>query len=146
MLPHFLRRKKHTIWLYVLLRPIGDVVEWFNIFKEKARWAIAYNGQTLVLELALNDKWPDALGGIYIENQVPQSLVTYFYINNELPQVGYLYQSSEDYITYVFDSNAMPPWDFIVWVPAALTYNEEQMRAYVNQYKIAGKRFKILTY
>lgn len=36
--------------------------------------------------------------------------------------------------------------DFIIWVPATLVYNEAELRALVAIYKLAGKRYVIMTY
>jgi hypothetical protein len=36
--------------------------------------------------------------------------------------------------------------DFIVYVPVAVTFNESEMKAVINFYKLAGKRYTIQTY
>ncbi|HMQ77105.1 MAG TPA: hypothetical protein PKE21_13890 [Flavobacteriales bacterium] len=36
--------------------------------------------------------------------------------------------------------------DFIVWVPVLLPFDVPEMRALINRYKAAGKRYKIMTY
>lgn len=36
--------------------------------------------------------------------------------------------------------------DFIIWVPETLVYNDAELRALVALYKLAGKRYAIMTY
>lgn len=37
-------------------------------------------------------------------------------------------------------------YDFIIWVPAALVFDENELRALVAIYKMAGKRYTIMTF
>lgn len=37
-------------------------------------------------------------------------------------------------------------YDYTVWVPIAVTYTDAGMRAHINQYNLAGRRYIILTY
>lgn len=41
---------------------------------------------------------------------------------------------------------ALQPTDFIVWVPVALVFDINELRALVNRYKLAGKRYTVQTY
>lgn len=50
--------------------------------------------------------------------------------------IEFIRQSSEFYLTY----------NFIVKVPSALVYNEISMRAIIDYYRLAGKKYKIETY
>lgn len=41
---------------------------------------------------------------------------------------------------------ALQPFDFIVWVPLLLVFDEAEMRSLINTYRMAGKRYSIQTY
>lgn len=41
---------------------------------------------------------------------------------------------------------SLQAWDFIVWVPIELVYDEYELRALVNRYKQGGKKYTIQTF
>ncbi len=43
-------------------------------------------------------------------------------------------------------SESQVQFDFTIWVPAALVYDENELRALVAIYKLAGKRYNIISY
>jgi hypothetical protein len=66
---------------------------------------------------------------------------------NKLPSIN---TSDWQYYTDVTFRYFRSEWnvqiDFIVNVPASLIYNSNQMNALINFYRLAGKRYKIVTY
>lgn len=147
MLPPFLRKDKMLAWVRVLLAEVGVLNTLLLNYRTATRDAISYNGQTMVLEAALNARYEDAAGGIYIQNDAGINSYVFYGSENQ-GSWGYTYFGSEpEEPTYTyFGSESVQDYDFIVMVPAATTYNESEMRGYVNNYRIAGKTFSIETY
>lgn len=66
---------------------------------------------------------------------------------NQFPSIlsGY-WEYHADVVILRNKAETLQPTDFIVWVPIALVFDMSEMKALVNRYKQASKRYKILTY
>jgi hypothetical protein len=158
-LPWFLRSERMVAWLWSLMYPLHQLsVQWYG-FTATRRRAARYNGQVIVLERALNlrymleDKWatdadPTASGGIYIENVASAIPTTFIWSNNEAQPPLYIYGDAEAQPpVYIYaDAEYSAQYDFIVRVPVAFSFDVNEMTAFVNQYRVAGKTFTIDTY
>jgi len=66
---------------------------------------------------------------------------------NRLPEIEPLWWGFEKDVLFLFnDDEAGSQYDFIVYVPSSVTFSETVMRAEIDQYKLAGKLYLILTY
>lgn len=150
-LPSFLRRDKMKAWLYALIEPIEVMHNNFLTFRDDKLIELSYNAQTILLEKALNDRWPGANGNIYVDNtadNLPDNFI--FRDQDTLPDLK-IYRDQDSgnalYSTrYLFRDQDSAKFDFIVKVPQSLTFNNAEMREFVDQYRKAGKRFKIETF
>jgi len=109
---------------------------------------LKYNGQIIYLQRRLNNVFDNTLRRIYIAN-VAAIPVQYAYRNTEF-QDNYVYRISESasnnfYLGRISEIGSNQ-YDFIVFVPAALTYNIDQMNATINRYKLIDKDFAMQTY
>lgn len=109
---------------------------------------LKYNGQIINISKRLNDVFDNDLRRIYIAN-VATIPVQYIWRVSEFetPYVYRMSESSNDSFivgrTAEIDSDI---YDFIVFIPVSLTYNNEQMNAIINKYKLVDKTFNIQTY
>lgn len=138
--PTFLRKPVMLAWLKVLHSPLQDVVDWFNDNRKANLYNLAHNGQVCYLRKALNDRFDVQYRRIYItDGNLHQR--RYIYTEGEQkPQwLGtiYLYDDSDYSDTGV---------DFIVMVPSELQYSDYEMRALIDFYRLASKRYKIQLY
>ncbi|MDQ3072475.1 MAG: hypothetical protein M3Q97_04315 [Bacteroidota bacterium] len=147
LLNELLRKPIHTAWVELLVFPIHDLKDRFLAFVTFVQLQVSYNFQTQNVERMLNDKYPTASPDIYIEHthdRLPRRFA--FYASEDQDKLGTAYFESELqghlFDTY-FNSEYDQETDFIVKVPAALTYDEDEMKAHINKYKLAGKRYAI---
>lgn len=66
---------------------------------------------------------------------------------NNQPSISPTYWAAHAEKTY-FKNHAQyaTTYDFIVMVPSFISFNDSEMKAYINLYKIAGKRYTIQTF
>lgn len=135
--PTFLRKEKHLAWLRALHFPLIKVIDDFNLKRNENLYNLKHNGQVCYLRKGLNDRFDISQRRIKIMdgNQFKRK---YIYTDSEQkPQyLGVMYlRDDADYS----DTGV----DFIVQVPPNLVYNEYEMKALINFYKLASKRYKI---
>jgi len=159
MVDWFMRCTETVAWLWVLHYPLHVLnVDWIGFAATRKRLART-NGQVMVLERALNlkymleDKWAtaadtDASGGIWIENTASLIPTTFIYTAGEAQPPLYIYGDAEgEPPLYIYSAAEYESqYDFIVKIPAAFAYDEDEVKAFVTRFRVAGKRFAIETY
>jgi hypothetical protein len=160
-LSYDLRKSVNVSFIYALNRPLNSVAIAFEDFTRQRKRSAKYNVQKMVLERMLNlyyygqDKWatasdPTASGGIYIEQAIGNLDFAYSWTNTEGTQQDYSWRNSETPASQSYSwtdaevTNLI--FDFKVKIPAAFTYNENEVRGLVDRYKLAGKSYTIETY
>ena len=126
-------------WLRVLHFPLIKVVDDFNFNRNQNLYNLAHNGQVCYLRKVLNDRFDIAQRRIKIidGNQYKRE---YIYTDGEKKPrfLGTIYLHDDaDYS----DTGV----DFVVLIPAGLNYNDYEMIALIDFYKLASKRYKIQT-
>jgi hypothetical protein len=120
----------------------------FYAFVTEKKEELKFNGQIINLQRRLNDVFDDTLRRIYIAN-IASIPVQYLYRSSEFVD-DYVYRISEAMSSsfYVGRTSEIgtTQYDFIVYVPVALTYNTDRMNAVINRYKLADKTHNIETY
>lgn len=145
LLPPRLRGPKWRAWLRAMLSPVVSARIRFSAKRMEALYSLAHNGQVCKLQAVLNDTFDPDNRGIYIED-APVKDALYLYRTAE-NKPKYLYRTSEGQPKYLYrtEETGAGALDFIVFVPAGVVYDEVHLRAVVNQYKLASKKFKIET-
>lgn len=118
-----------------------------------------YTGQISSLEHLLNLKF-----NLNYDINIRDTLISnteIIYIDEESIEPFYLWNENENFIPFVYFHNELelfPPiyWynsmesiyegSFIVYVPNWLIYDENYLRAIINKFKIAGKKYLIKSY
>ena len=111
----------------------------FNFSRNQNLYNLAYNGQVCYLRKVLNDRFDIAQRRIKIidGNKYKRE---YIYTDGEKKPrfLGTIYLHDDaDYS----DTGV----DFVVLIPVGLNYNDYEMRALIDFYKLASKRYKIQT-
>lgn len=138
--PTFLRKERFLAWLRILNFPLIKVLDDFNFNRNENLYHLANNGQVCYLRKVLNDRFDASQRRIKIAdgNRYQRQ---YIYTRGEqkpryLGKI-YLYDRADYGDTGV---------DFIVLIPKGLSYNAYEMKALVDFYKLASKRYKTEEY
>ncbi len=137
-LPFKLRKPKNVALLSAIVAVLQQIHgNWLNK-RERNLYLLAHNGQTCYFRKALNDAFDNELRRIEIVNGNVFEAVYIFTIPEQQPQ--YLGKIN----IYGAEDNATSAVDFIVKVPAQIVDNRLiELRAEIDYYRQAGKRFKI---
>ncbi len=152
--PNVLLKNKLLALIQVFIIPIKVLyTDLFN-YKIQIDEQLRYNSQIIYMTKLLNDKFNGGNVGIYIEDVANISYTKIFNKAEGYPLIT-LYKKSENntVITIKKKSEYDSIIDFNVRVPLfiylQLTANNnkllKQMQAYINMYKLAGKRYNIIS-
>lgn len=138
LLPTFLRSDLMKAWMYLQLQLIENIHYEWKQFRTANIYKLAHNSQKCYLRGALNDRFDNQLRRIRIDD------------GNSFKR-QYIYTDAEEkprYLGTLFlydDSDyADTGVDFIVIVPADLQYSVFEMKALIDFYRLASKRYKII--
>ena len=146
LLPTFLRRPLMTSLLYAVLTPLNYLHMRFMLFRQNAAYRLGHNGQVCYLRALLNDKFDPIDRRITITETVENVGFITLHKREEdaevlVPRRG----SGRILILNRRGYGGVSGYDFWVNIPLAL-YDKldiTQVRAVVDAYKLASKRFSI---
>jgi hypothetical protein len=170
LLPWYKRKPAMQAWLFSLVAPVKQLNDAFALYVDDVRYRLSITGQILLLEKLLNDKFNSGLparaasstvglydgtpAGIYISD--PSGLILPVYVWNKVEQrpAVILYNKAEaETPTYLYNKAEVDgEFDFIVNVPYSVgnvttdAVLLARIKAWVNVYRIAGKRFNVVNY
>lgn len=128
------------------LSPLNVKRNEFYSFFDSIKYDLTFNGQVIMLEHLLNDKFDNEERRIYIEDaiQIPELLLYNISENNELK---YIYNKLESKpATYLYNKLEYDnEFDFTVFVPSDISDYLIEMNFLLNKYKLAGTRYQIKT-
>jgi len=144
-LPIEKREFVNVAWLKFLSHPLRRILQEYYEYRKLNDLLIHMSGQVVYLEHILNYYFDDVNQGIYITDSTTVEEPTILYNENEGNEKTYLYNDAEnDYETYLFNKTELQAWpNFVVNIPSTVTFNEQQLRALVNRFKLAGKNYII---
>ena len=147
LLPFFLRAENSTAWLYSLQQPLKALNNTFVAFRLNINYRLQFTAQIIYLEHYLNDQFDPSARGLFITN-IEENDFTFIYNNVEQNAPTYFYNKAEAQPSYYFYnwSELLLGDNYIINVPVAIPYNEDNMRAKVDFYNNAGKQYSIITY
>ena len=138
LLPTFLRKSRLVAWLQILIAPLEQLQYSFNQKQNSDLVTLTHNGQKCYLRKILNDTFDQGLRRIRIEDMTHFNAV-YIYTEAENKPVyleeKYLYTSGEMQVNGV---------NFSVYIPNELRAREVEIKALIEAYKIASKRYIII--
>lgn len=146
LLPPILRKERNIAFLSIPFNIIKSIITELKTFRDKNEYFSRFNSQTIYLQHFLNDNFDSRWRRIYIKN-VSNIFYNYFYYKAENISENYFFRISENIPYYLkkeeeYNSNV----DFIVFIPASANININQLKSYIEYYKVAGKLYEIQTY
>jgi len=144
LMPHFLFKPVHYAWLKLLLFPMTWTYSQFLVYRLDKLKEATINSQVNRLRLALRERFgSDLIDIIHFSDYLNQA---YIYLEIEGATLEYDYLEMEnhqpvdyDYLTEEYDQE----FDFVVRIPQSLAAQWESIIAFVNKYKLVGKRFTL---
>lgn len=137
------RKPVIALIMEALLTPLIALHDYFLRYRSAKLYQILITPQVCYLEMLLNDRYDFTQRRIYI-NDAEWHLPIYIYTPEELKPVGLYTEGEDSPLALYTDSEAGElKDDFVVFVPAGLDFNENEMKSLLNQYKLAGTHYKI---
>ena len=149
LLPPPLRSLRHSAWLGVLLAPLAWLKGQFFAFRAANTREMSYNGQTMMLEAALNDYLPAANGLIVVVNLSDNLPITFDYgqVANAAEWLVLASESRTEYdhtMAYYLTQNS-----FEVRLPiigGVQPVSSAQATPYIEHYRPVARPYLITTY
>lgn len=146
-LPTWLRRPLCGALIYAALAPIGRLLGELRTFRSATGYRLRHNGQVCKLRGVLNDEFDQAQRRITIEDGDGGGLLEVSVIHKRETGIWTMLPQRGDGAAVVHREGygGTSGYDFWVNVPGELrdAERETRMRALINNYKLAGKRFAI---
>lgn len=138
-LPVRLRGAAMQAWLVALLAPVIYAYNLFRANRANNLYRLAHNSQVCYMQAVLNDKFDNVLRRIIIVDAGYRDPI-YIYQSIEDKDVG-LYMGSENQPVYLYTAGEIGAgvYDFIVQVPATISFQTPQMRAVIDTYRLVSK-------
>ncbi len=146
-LPTWLRRPLVGALLYAGVSPLGRLMHELKMFRKTTGYRISHNGQVCKLRGVLNDEFDPALRRITIEDRESVAIIesSMIYVRDVSRWVFLPRRGSGGVIIHREGFSGTSGFDFWVNVPGELrtAVKEARMRAMINTYKLASKRYTI---
>jgi len=143
-MPHFLRKPIVLDFLYSIVKPIQDKNDDLVALDDQVRGILRINSQMAAFQKTLNDRYDPSMQGIVI---LDSTKIDPKYLRQiiELRTPVFKFQKSEGEPDYFLNQRAEidSGLDFIVQVPGTVTFDENEMRSFIDKYRVAGKVYEI---
>ncbi|QHB38506.1 hypothetical protein lotta81_gp048 [Flavobacterium phage vB_FspM_lotta8-1] len=144
--PIFWRKLAFVSYVYCFIEPLNVLHNEFKIFRKKSIYKIVHNGQVMLLEKVLNDAYDPEERRIYITDSIindPLHIYTEIEARPVYLDTQYLYTFEvfneteiDFYVVFPIELKPISPFDLLNF--------ENIIKALINYYKLASKRYKIL--
>jgi hypothetical protein len=143
LFPPRLRKVVHINWLKAITYPVNVLYQQFLRNRDANLYRLSITPQVVYMEKLLNNRYDLADRGIYIVD-ASSNEVTWIYQEAE-SKPRYLYTEAEAQPIYIYTEAEIgnEPVDFYVMVPNGIPFNENEMSALIDTYKLAGMAYKI---
>jgi hypothetical protein len=144
LLPPVLRRPRLMAWITALLSPVGHLYQRFLSYRLDTLRELSYNGQTALLEKALNDKLDPNLRRIVIRNSSVYLDPLYINFKREAQPPVYATSKKEGRPLYPHRASEFAGQvGFTVYAPG-LNAKDYQLNILIQRFKIALVSYRIL--
>lgn len=143
LLPPRLRKLRHVAWLQALVSPVNYLYQQFRRNRDANRYRLRITPQVVYMQRLLNDRYDIDKRGIRIADTISFDPADLYQEAESKPV--FIYNEEEHHPISLFTEQEVgrESVDFFVHVPAYLSFNENEMRALIDNYKLAGKTYKI---
>jgi len=125
-------------------KPLETLFTDFYAFFDKTKYELTFSGQVIYLEHVLNDQFDPDDRGIYItDSDLVESVFIFRQEENNEPTNIFIDSEGEPPVYLYMNQEYDDDVDFVVNVPASVTFNENELKYWVNKYRIAPMRWKI---
>lgn len=135
-------------WIRSLIKPLKSMYDDFNTFRKRQNYLLSFSFQRGSMEKLLNEEYPNQYNGIFIEDYNWKNPV-YIFNHSENQVKTYTYNNSENQSPLHIRNHVEfggGAYEYIIWFPSSVNYVEAQVRALVDRYNHAPKRYLIQTY
>lgn len=148
LLPSVMRTAvKMASILRAIVKPLQTLNNRFNLLRTQTDYQVLFDSRVIYMEKLLNDFFDTSLRRIYIGDGslIPRPEFIYNVVENRPPVFIYNEAEAQPPVYLRNRAESISAIDFIVYVPLAILTpeNAQQIRAWVNRYRLAGKRFSI---
>ena len=135
-----LRQNVRVAWLTALLKPFNNLHDTFLTYTNAVVDEIKWNGQTIVLERLLIEKFG---AGITITNNNGTGNA---FVLSDGDESSSFWSDADEASSYFYDESdiVVSTYNFTVSVPSAITFVMSEMEAYINKYKMMGTTYNIV--
>lgn len=151
LLPPALRKPLLRAWLMCIIAPFQTVYAELMAYRKGVMDRLNFSGHVQYLEKVLNDEYGMKGGEIFITDV--KEAVLYTYLVEEKQAAVYLRLKAENgseqrYVKMVNEGGGSYMGAFVVNVPSLLDTSENmaRIRALLNYYKPAGRKYMIVIY
>ncbi|BDD10854.1 hypothetical protein FUAX_40700 (plasmid) [Fulvitalea axinellae] len=157
MVPVAFRKPKRLAWLLSLTAPVVELYTAYCVtenreskipdlwsFRDKTLYDLRHNSTVVYMEKLLNDRFNLGAGPTdplirIADGSSPLRVFSYLNVENNP-----IYTDGPTY-THLKEEYAADYADFIIQVPSTVNYDVAVMKSLVNKFKLAGKKYKIVT-
>lgn len=142
--PMRLRIKRINVFVQALVAPVIDLYNRFFVYKEDVEYRIGITCQVVHLQRGLNDRF-DISGRRIVIVPATEYLAVLLGVKDENKphKLGTKTEAVQMLLPLKSETLAYS-YDFIVQVPAAVIFNIDEMKAFVDKYKLESKNYKIV--
>lgn len=147
LLPSFLRKRKQIAWIVALLAPFERLRREWLTFIDQTRYNASLTGQVIILQMHLNNSFDFAQRRIRLINgNLLGAFIWFGYENQASDFVKFKNETNEynPYLRFKSENIQTFDYDFVVRIPSEYEGVEIAIRAVIEAYKLAGKRYKII--
>lgn len=147
-LPAFLRNAPRLQYIYSMINELKQVNGRFVTFSDDVQFRVKFDSRVIYLEEYLNLTYDATLKRIFISDG---NLNDRNYIFNYLEgrDSGITMRNQGESMTDISHLRnrveSFTEYDYIINIPTAITFVENEVRARVNKYNAAGMRYNIVT-
>ena len=143
--PIKLRNQLYMAFQYLVVSPISRLAKMFDTYRTDTNYRLHHNGQVCYLRAVLNDLFDSTLRRIQIEDLAPQRELVIWKRDQNKPIMISERSSGNAIIVSKRGFGGADGYDFVVICPLALrgVFDETRMRAVLDLYKLASKRYPI---
>lgn len=145
IIPEVLRKTLHVAWVVALIAPVVRLYFQFISFRNEIIYALTITPQVCYLEKALNDRFDSQQRGIYITDPEEKPGLPLYLKVEVKPVVLFTKAEAIAQILYTKSESGKFGVDFLVNVPSNVQFDLQELTAFLSNYKLPSKKFKVVT-
>lgn len=136
-------------YLNIIAGPVVSVYNSLNLFRNLILYKLTITPQVCYLEKMLNNQYDNTLRRIYIEDGAQYEGQFVFQESEDQPLFIYTEAEVDKPDVFIYtegESSGVGSFDFVVYVPTAVSFDVNEMSSLIRTFKLASKIFSIQTF